>query len=35
MMEGDVVAHSTNSNQYYITTSSDFTIENTLEGKVL
>ena len=34
MMEGDVVAHSTNSNQYYITTSSDFTIENTLEGKV-
>ena len=32
-MEGDVVAHSTNSNQYYITTSSDFTIENSVEGE--
>ena len=34
MMEGDIVSHPNNNNQYYITTSNEFTIENTLEGEV-
>ena len=34
MMEGDVVSNPDNNNQYYITTSTEFTIENTLEGQV-
>ena len=33
-MEGDVVSNPDNNNQYYITTSTEFTIENTLEGQV-
>ena len=33
MMEGDVEAHPSNNYQYYITTATDFTIENKVEGE--